>query len=46
MHYLICIKANQRLIFTNSIVDWFYLCMNMNEQLFDIIKNINDFESI
>ncbi|HHA6259280.1 TPA: hypothetical protein ACONCC_002601, partial [Staphylococcus aureus] len=22
MHYLICIKANQRLIFTNSIVDW------------------------
>ncbi|MFG6169632.1 hypothetical protein ACF7P6_14275, partial [Staphylococcus aureus] len=23
MHYLICIKANQRLIFTNSIVDWF-----------------------
>ncbi|HGL5400923.1 TPA: hypothetical protein ACKFH3_002443, partial [Staphylococcus aureus] len=21
MHYLICIKANQRLIFTNSIVD-------------------------
>ncbi|MCL7516978.1 hypothetical protein M8404_14165, partial [Staphylococcus aureus] len=26
MHYLICIKANQRLIFTNSIVDWFYLC--------------------
>ncbi|HDZ7703306.1 TPA: hypothetical protein SLR16_001655 [Staphylococcus aureus] len=43
MHYLICIKANQRLIFTNSIVDWFYLCMN--EQLFDIIENINDFES-
>ncbi|HEK6466923.1 TPA: hypothetical protein SPA58_002127 [Staphylococcus aureus] len=44
MHYLICIKANQQLIFTNSIVDWFYLCMN--EQLFDIIENINDFESI
>ncbi|AQD17976.1 TPA: hypothetical protein ACYYSM_002813 [Staphylococcus aureus] len=44
MHYLICIKANQRLIFTNSIVDWFYLCMN--EQLFDIIENINDYESI
>ncbi len=37
-------QSQSMIDFTNSIVDWFYLCMN--EQLFDIIENINDFESI